>query len=266
MNILIIGLGYVGKAFALRLKKQGHHVTGTTRHPDKAAHLQPYVDQVLIWNDKTPKTFLDGFDVVLLSAAPDSTSNYEETYLKNAEKIAQAAAFSSTTQQILYTSSTSIYGDCNGAQVTEETSPAPKNRQGEILLATETALLQSSVPCCILRLGEIIGPGRELSERLAKMQGTPLPGTGENRVNLSPLEDIVNALLFAMENRLSGIYNVVADFHPTRKELYLEIAKKKGLKDPVWDPALPSLHGGNRIVSSQKLLDAHFAFEPIKLL
>lgn len=262
MNILIVGLGYVGKAAAVRFKSRGFRVIGTTRDPEKKAALAPIVDEILLWDDALKCDFLEGIDNVLLCAAPDSLKEYQSTYLKNAEKIVAAAERSTTMKQILYTGSISVYGDQKGAIVTEETAIHPLNPQAEILAQTESCFLQQTAsPACILRLGEIIGPGRSLEERVAKMQGKAFPGTGDNPVNLSPLADILNGLEFAIENELRGVFNLVSDYHPPRNWLYTEIAKKCGLPPPVWDPTLISQHGGNRIVSSKRLLDLQFSFE-----
>lgn len=252
MKILVLGSGYVGRALCIAFKSEGHHVTATTRSKEKATALLQVADDVLLWNEKTPSNFLDPFDCLIFCAAADSPSSYKTTYLDNSQKIFEAAETAPHLKQILYTSSTSVYGDHQGKVVTEKSPLLGNTPQAKILIETEENLLSiPRIPVCILRLGEIIGPGRSLKERLMKQGSAPFPGNGTNPVNLSPLEDIVDAVLCALKKELSGIYNCVSDIHITRKELLCQIAREHNLPKPTWDPNFPSFHGGNRIVSSE---------------
>ncbi len=252
MRILILGPGYVGSELAKTLKAPGHPVAATARTQEKAEALTSIVDQVLPWNEATPANFLDPYECLIFTAAATSYTpeNYVETYLKNSQKIAQAATTALNLKQIIYTSSTSVYGPGNGETVTEE-SPL---KGPQVLIDTEKTLL--AIPkkaVCILRLGEIIGPGRTLEDRLKKQGEKPFPGTGDKPVNLSPLEQSISAVQKAIDLKLAGIYNAVSDLHLPRKAVYKAIAKDLNLPEPTWDPSLPTHHSGNRIVSGDKL-------------
>jgi nucleoside-diphosphate-sugar epimerase len=252
MKILILGPGYVGSELAKTLKANGHQVDATARTQEKAKALKEIVDQVLLWNEATPTNFLDPYECLIFTAAATSYTpeNYAETYLKNSQKIAQAATTALNLKQIIYTSSTSVYGPGDGETVTE-VSPL---KGPQVLIDTEKTLLAiPDITVCVLRLGEIIGPGRALEDKL-KNQGTkPFPGTGENPVNLSPLNEIVETVQKAIDLKLAGIYNAVSDLHLPRKAVYKAIAKDHNLPEPTWDPSLPTHHSGNRIVSGDKL-------------
>lgn len=254
MRILILGTGYLGSHAALRFKALGHHVTGTTRSEEKVSHVLKSCDDYLLWNAETPSHFLNGYELLLFCAAPDQNARYEDTYLKNSLRIKTAAEASPTLRQIIYTGSTSVYGDRQGEQVTEETPLKPANPSASILCETEE-VLRSIQNCavCIFRLGELIGPGRGLVERLDKMRGRSFPGSGDSITNFSPLGDVVNGIVFATEHSLNGTFNLVNDLHVKRKELYRQISEQQGWPLPVWDSTQPSLHGGNRIVSNQKI-------------
>lgn len=261
MRILILGTGYLGSHAALHLKKLGHHVTGTTRSSDKAVHILKTCDDYLLWNQDTSPHFLNGYDLLIFSAAPDQNAQYEEAYLQNSLRIKAAAEASPTLKQIIYTGSTSVYGDQGGAVVTEKTPLKPMNDSARILCDTEE-VLRSIQGChvCIFRLGELIGPGRSLVDRLDQMRGRSFPGTGESITNFSPLEDVTQALSFAIDHQLNGTFNIVNDVHVTRKDLYLEIAQKQGWPAPTWDSTKPSHHGGNRVVSNEKIKNLGFKF------
>lgn len=262
MRVLILGTGYLGSHAALHLKELGHHVTGTTRSPEKAAHILKSCDDYLLWNQDTDPHFLNGYDLLIFSAAPDQNASYEEAYLQNSLRIKTAAEKSPTLKHIIYSSSTSVYGDQGGALVNEDTPLKPMNDSARILCETEE-VLRSIQNCnvCIFRLGELIGPDRSLVERLDRMRGRSFPGNGENITNFSPLEDVLQAIPFAIEQHLNGTYNIVNDQHVKRKDLYLEITKQHGWPVPTWDNTRLSHHGGNRIVSNSKIKALGFHFQ-----
>lgn len=263
MKIVIIGCGYVGKAVAKFWKNEGHVLTASTRFPAKITEIQPYVHDVKVLTSFNIAEILQDQDVALLSMAPDPHSDYESTYLKTAESVVSHLPLS--LKQILYTSSTSVYGEHEGREVNEDTPPRPNNPNGNILLQTEEILMQaasSRLHVCILRLGEIIGPGRTLHERLQRLAGKSMPGTGENMTNFSPLNDIVSGLNFAMTHSLNGIYNLCNDVHLRRRELYNRICEEEALPEIQWNPSQQNPHAGNKIVNSQKIKSLGFSFNP----
>jgi nucleoside-diphosphate-sugar epimerase len=75
-------------------------------------------------------------------------------------------------KQLIYTSSSAVYGNSNGASVSELSPVAPANRHGEILDETEQVLLSASsqdLKVCIFRLAAIYGSDREFKKRLSKL-------------------------------------------------------------------------------------------------
>lgn len=254
MKICIIGCGYVGKNAAREWKSQGHEITVTARSLERAYQLRPLADLVYIltndWRD-----LLEKQDLVLLSVAPDRGGDYYETYLRSSEKLV-AALQSSSVSQIIYTSSTSVYGEHHGEWVDENTPPKPAHAKAQILLDTEETLLKASSPSrkvCIYRLGEIYGPGRSLIDKVEQIQGVVLPGTGQAITNLIHLKEIQSALNIALVKGLQGIYNLCNDRHIPRKDLYRQICTENGWKDPLWDAKMVSPHGGNKKVNNEKI-------------
>lgn len=253
MRVGVVGCGYVGKAVALHWKAAGYDVTVTTRSLQRSYELRSVANLVYIL-DEDWQDFVEKQDVVLLSVAPDSTSNYVETYLRSAEKLVKAASKTSL-KQIIYTSSTSVYGDHAGDWVDENSSLKSKNPNAQVLILTENLLLNAESPdrkVCILRLGEIYGPGRAIEDRLRKSQGQEFPGTGESYVNRIHVDEIVSSIDLVLKNQLSGIYNLCEDFHPKRKDYYEQICQKEGFESIKWNPNKESPHAGNKRVSSNK--------------
>lgn len=254
MKICIIGCGYVGKAAAVKWKHEGHEITVTTRSLERAYELRPYADLIYILNDNWQE-IVEKQDIILLSVAPDNKSDYIETYLRTAEKLTQSVS-RSRVSQIIYTGSTSVYGEHQGRWVDENTIPQPFNAQGHILLSTEQILFKAATnqrKVCIFRLGEIYGPERSLEDRVRKLQGSVVSGNGENLTNLIHLEDIISALDIAVKQQLNGIYNLCNDIHIPRKDLYKRICEKNGWQEVIWNPAIANTHSSNKKVSNDKL-------------
>lgn len=253
MRICIIGCGYVGSAAAKMWKAAGHEITVTTRHLERAYTLRSLADLVYIlsddWHDLVEKQ-----DVVLLSLAPDSKSDYLETYLHSAEKLLKALPRSQV-KKVIYTGSASVYGDHNGEWVTEETPCTPQTANGQILLSTEETLLKAVTPersVCIFRLGEVYGPGREIVERLRNTHHL-FAGTGENYTNLSHLDLILEGLDLAVNQDLNGIYNLCSSQHEKRRDFYARLCEENDINFPGWDPSRQPPHGGNKKIDSSKI-------------
>jgi nucleoside-diphosphate-sugar epimerase len=264
MKIGILGCGYVGQAAAVLWKKEGHGITATTRKIERLSLLKSVANEVCLLTKQSFLSFIEQQEALLISVAPDSLSDYTSTYLETARQVAAHISCAPKVRQILYTSSTSVYGNHGGAWVDEDAPIHCLDENRKILYETEQILLNLSsqnLRVCILRLGEIYGPGREIEERLRRMQHQPFAGNGESYTNLIHLDDIVNALHFALAHQLQGIYNLCSDFHIPRKEFYQKVCQKENLPAIQWDPTRKSFHSGNRRVSNQKIKNAGFTFK-----
>lgn len=266
MKIAIIGCGYVGSALALKLKEAGHYITATTRSLSKIPFLKSLADDVvtLQGNDLNSLThLLRDQEAAILTIAADSQDSYESTYLQTAKNFTKAVSQARQLSQIIYTSSASVYGDHQGQIVHEETPLSTKLPTGHILIETEKILLNLSSKerqVCILRLGEIYGPGRQIVDRLRQMNGKPLSGDGCSMTNLIHLEDIVNGINHALTKPLKGTFNLCNDTHILRKRLYAQICTDEGIAPVYWDPSKPNIHAGNKLVSNNKIKSTGFHF------
>jgi nucleoside-diphosphate-sugar epimerase len=259
MKIVIIGCGYVGSAAARHWRQKGHHITATTRSPVRIPQLQSIVDQVVVLDGLHFSQILKDQDVVLVTVAPDRGASYEEVYLETARAVVDQ--LDDSVKSLIYTSSTSVYGDHQGVVVDETTPLFPETPQAKALVETEQVFLNcKKVRSCILRLGEVVGPGRTLLQRLRRMQGSVLPGHGESMTNFSPLTDIVEGLDFALTHSLAGVYNLCNDFHLQRRELYDQLCDQTGMQKMCWDAKLTGFHAGNKMISSQKIINRGFQF------
>src|ERR1043166_5409679 len=167
-RILIAGCGYVGKATADLFHAAGWSVEGWTASDKSAAALsaEPYsVCQVDISNRdhvaKRPGTF----DAVshCASSRGGGVEDYRQIYLNGVHNLLDQFRGA----KMLFTSSTSVYAQCDGSWVTEETETRPSRETGRVLLETEKLVLNRGG--IVARLAGIYGPGRSalLSKFLA---------------------------------------------------------------------------------------------------
>ncbi len=267
MNITIIGCGYVGSKVAKFWQQERDFiVTATTTTPERVAELETMAQRVVVVNGNDPeklKSVLKNQDVVLLSVGAKDLNTYEESYLETARNLISVLKQIPSIQQLIYTSSCSVYGEQNGALVDEETQVAPTTPNGEILYKTEQELLSGSsehLRVCILRLGGIYGPGRELVKIYSRIAGTTRPGNGEEPANWIHLDDIAPAIEFARRHRLQGIYNLVDNDDLTTREISDRVCEIHNLPKVTWDSSLNSKRPYNAKISNKKIKEAGYEF------
>ena len=74
MNILLLGMGFIGTKTAELLKRNGYHVVGTTTTPSKVDSLKALCDDVLILRgDEVDKiqTTASRSDLVVVTVGPN---------------------------------------------------------------------------------------------------------------------------------------------------------------------------------------------------
>lgn len=266
MNIVIIGCGYVGMELAALWKKKGHFVTTTTRSPEKLDALSKVSQKALLIKGNDPDELIPliaNNECIAVTIGADSADQYESAYLNTAQIFRHLALEMDLPRQLLYTSSTSVYGDHHGQWVDETSDLLTKTEQGKILAEAEKqylSLQELGWTVCVFRLSEIYGPGRELSHRIKQLEGHILPGSGDQYTNMIHKSDCASAIDYALRHHLEGVFNLSDDEHPTRKELYDTISQKFHLPTVKWDPSHTALHSGNKRVSNHKIKAEGFAF------
>ena len=266
MKTAIIGCGYVGKTVARLWQSKGFDVLVTTTSPERIEELSKVSNRVAVLKgteEQKIEAAIADRDIVLLCVGSKRGANYRETYLGTAQTVASVLPRTSA-QQLIYTSTCSIYGQNTGAWITESMPPNPSTENGQIIEATEQTLLEAASPqlkVCILRLGGIYGPGRTVEDIYSRIAGKTMPGAGEEAANWVHLLDIIGAIDWAQMQQLSGIYNVVQDEILTRKELIQKVCDRQNLLPVHWDGDPNAGRGRNVRLSNQKLKDTGFEFE-----
>jgi len=263
LKVLILGCGYVG-TYVAHLLLPLCSLLVTTRSKERLLTLKKSFSAALV--DTADLTALEDVlketHILIVTIAAKHSSEYATTYLETALNIKKALTKSSSVTQIIYTSSTSVYGDAEGLVVTEESPCLVLSEQGKLLIETEKVFLSlknSKTSVVIFRLCEIYGPRRTLLQRVEKLQGKKAPGDGSQPAHLIHVEDVARAIVFATQHPLEGIYNLCDGEKISRKELYDQLCHHYGMSPIIFDPSLPtSHHSGKKQVSNEKILRAGF--------
>lgn len=259
MNGIIFGAGYVGCACIKEWPNKQDSLIATTTKEEKVAELRkltPRVEVVKGSDRKKVAELIKEADFAIICVAPNHWNQYAETYLETAEGITQALSDRSRPFYLLYTSSTSVCGSHNGATIDESSPLLADSENGKILIATENCYLRaasSMVSICILRLGGIYGPGREIIDRARRFSGKTMTGR-DSPTNHSSLPLITKGIIWSVHHRLTGIYHLVEDAHPTKNELYGNLLETLKLPPPVWEQP----HTGGAAVSNRKFFKTGF--------
>ena len=262
MSKLILGCGYVGREVAKLWQQDSSQLTVTTTTAAKVEQLSKISDRVEIVNASDPEAIakvIANQEVILLSVGAKGRDTYRQSYLETASNLVKALQTNTSVKQLIYTGSYAVLGDRQG-QWTDETIPTnPVTEGGKILTETESVLLSANndnLQVCILRLAGIYGQGRELIKIFGRAAGTTRPGSGEDYSNWIHLQDIVNAIELAREQKLAGIYHVACDECLTTGEFFQRLFKAHNLPGITWDKTKKSTRAYNTRLSNQKIKDA----------
>jgi nucleoside-diphosphate-sugar epimerase len=176
---------------------------------------------------------LDCADRILISIPPSLQG--DPVLAAGGEKLARLPRL----QAIVYLSSIGVYGDHGGAEVDEETPPAPRSNRSRIRLAAERSWqdLGAGIGCpvAILRLAGIYGPGRNALAKLAQGRAMRIvkPDQVFNRIHV---DDVAQAIEAAFARAASGIFNVADDEPCSSEQVICHAAALMGMEAP---PAIP---------------------------
>jgi nucleoside-diphosphate-sugar epimerase len=145
-------------------------------------------------------------------------------------------SLTSSVDQLVYASSTGVYGQTHAEWVDEDSPACPRHESGRICLEAEGlagAWAQSRTrTVVVLRFAGLYGPGR-LARRAILADGSPIPGDPDRYLNLIHIDDAVRAAAAALDSTdLESVYLVADDRPVTRREYYSLAAGILGLPEP----------------------------------
>ena len=233
MQILITGgTGLIGRHLIPRLLELGHQVTVVTRSPDKARQLLD--SRVALWKGLEDRQNLnDIYAVVNLAGEPIAdkrrTAQQKERLCQSrwsiTQKLADLINASETPPAALISGSAAgYYGDLGEVVVTEE--EPPHNEFTHKLCARWEQIACSAqsdkTRVCLLRTGVVLAPeGGILAKMIPPFRlglGGPI-GNGRQYLAWIHIDDMVNGILWLLDNDLRGPFNMVSPY-PVRNEQF----------------------------------------------
>ncbi len=214
-HLVVFGAGYVGGAVATKAAKFGARVTVLTRNPQKAAALVSEGCEAVVADLAEPSWHGDisSADFVLnaVSSGGGGIEGYRQSYLEGARSISEWASKCRGDAHLIYTGSTSVYPQGEGQEIDESFAAQGTEERTDILVQTEEKMGNWPYRSTILRLAGIYGPGRHYLLDQLKRGESVLPGSGDHRLNLIHLDDIVQAIFAVWMNPSidrQSVYNV----------------------------------------------------------
>ena len=274
-QISILGCGWLGLPLAKALLENGFLVKGSTTSVGKLSVLKNLGIQAFQIELSETKiqgevdSFLENSKILIIDVPPklrgSSTDPSTTLRMTFVEKIKNVIPFieKSSVENVLFISSTSVYGDTSTSlSVTEETELNPDTESGRQLVQTEQLLQSNSnFKTTILRFGGLIGEDRHPIKFLAGRKNIENPNAP---INLIHQEDCIGIIQKIIElNSWNETFNAVTPFHPSRKEYYTQKAINLALDLPEFNAE--NSNSGKTISSTKIEKVLGYSFRKLKL-
>ena len=262
LKILLAGCGDIGCRTGLQLAPQ-FKCFGLKRNPQTLPDsINPIAGSLTDLN-RLQAVLAEGFDVLVVTLTPDAFTPeaYQKSYVNGAATLAAAINGSEHKPRlVIWVSSTSVYGNNQGAWVDEQSPTAAQSFSGKLLLQAEEHI--SALPCAtiIVRFSGIYGPGRtRMLKQILAGKGRPAqPEQWNNRIHSDDCAGVLAHLIgcFDRSEALDNLY-VATDSAPvTQHDLRLWLAAQLNveLQDEIVEQK------AIRRCSNQRLLDTGYQF------
>lgn len=238
-TISILGCGWYGFELAKKLVQQNYIVKGSSTTAGNLELLATYqIHPFLINFQKDEESYDPAFfqtDVLFICIPPNRRAGQQSDFSAKIARIVNAAKLNKVIQ-VVFISSTAVYGDING-EITELTPPHPATESGKAILEAEGLLIgQKAFTSTIIRFAGLIGPKREPGRFFAEKTNVP---NGRAPINLIHLDDCIGLSLSLLKNGTFGhIFNACSPHHPSKQQFYKAAALRAHLTPPVFKDEL----------------------------
>ncbi|AIG03789.1 NAD dependent epimerase/dehydratase family protein [Pseudomonas fluorescens] len=217
-SVVIAGCGDVGSRLASQLLAAGWEVHGLRRN---VARLPQGVIGIAgdLFKKDCPDTWpIGGVDYLVYCAAATEhdEAGYRKAYVEGLQHVLEwLDDYGQQPKQLLFVSSSSVYGQQSGEWV-DETSPTQAvGYSGQVMLEAEQVAFDSGIPATTIRLTGIYGPGREwlLSQVRQGYRVAVEPPLYGNRIHVDDAAGLLAFLLLHVERggALDKVYIGVDD-------------------------------------------------------
>ncbi|PKD18188.1 NAD-dependent epimerase [Salegentibacter salinarum] len=292
MRVLITGAtGLIGSKISRLCREKGIQVHYLSTSKEKLENKPDY--KGFYWNpdeNEIDSKAIEGVDAIInlvgASVAERWTPEQKEKILKSRTETANLlyTCLQENEHQVknlVSASAIGIYPSSLEKLYTEEAQGVDDSFIGEVVVKWEEAVdnfTDLGIEVAKIRIGLVLaengGMLQKLKEPVNFNVGSPL-GNGKQWQSWIHIDDISGIFMFAVENKLTGVYNAVAPNPVTNKELVNEVASQLG--KPVWLPNVPKvalklvlgemshLVLSSQLVSSDKIEQEGYSFKYVNL-
>ncbi len=234
MDIAIIGCGYVGLELARRLVDD-HDVIGVRRSADGLAAVEATGSTAIQADVTDPKTLdnLPAVDAIVFAASSGGrgAAAAERVYVEGLRTVIESFGDrDSPPEKLIYTSSTGVHGDHDGAWVDETTELTPTTDKTRVLAEAERIAREFApkhdIDGAVVRFAGLYGPDRYRLERY--LEGPVTDGY----LNMIHRDDAAGIVRFALESTDEELLLAVDD-EPVDKHAFANwLADECGVERP----------------------------------
>ncbi|MCH8536527.1 MAG: epimerase [Alkalimonas sp.] len=232
MKIILVGVGWLGQQLLEPLQVDGHDVIATRQSDDGLSSLPAHVQGLRLrfpLEQPASAALKASFNnaVVVCSIPPGWRKRQGQGYLTSLHSLAELMV-SAGSQACIHLSSTGVYQGLDG-EVTEQSALQLSDAKAQLLRQGEQRLSQS-VPCCTLRLGGLIGPGRHPGRFLAgRLLADPA-----GAVNMVHSMDVIMAIrLILQQQAWPALFNLCCPERVSRQQFYQQASTALQLAAPI---------------------------------
>ncbi len=245
MKLLLAGHGYLGAAVAATFREAGWHVIPVSLTGGDGVIACDLGDAVAV--RKLPAT-----DLIIHCAAsgrggPDA---YRHVYVEGCRNLTE----SFLGVPLIFTSSTSVYAQTDGAWVDEASPAEPGRETGKLLLEAENITIGAGG--IVARLAGIYGPGRSVILQKFLAGESVIEDDGARWLNQIHRDDAARALLALAQSQQRGeIFNVSDSTPLTQLDCHRQLSEIFSRPLPPYGPRDPNRKRGwtSKRVSNAKL-------------
>lgn len=216
-TISILGCGWIGYALALKLKHK-YLIKVSTTSLEKIITLEKEGFKSFLIDDSSSDSTFYECNILVIAIPPSKSKDYLELLRTIYSNILDKT-------KVIFISSTSIY----------------QNIQKEFFENESMALNKDSL---VYKAEELIKNRTNTIFRCAGLMGynriagkSSLNKTLDNEdqmVNYVHRDDVLNAIIFSIDNCIEGIYNLCSKEHPSKRDIYVYNSLKYGFAQPLF--------------------------------
>ncbi len=228
-HLLLVGRGYLGEAVERVFGEAGWRVSGVTLGGGDGTHACDVSDVEAVRRLAGEVGVPDAV-VHCAASGRGGEEAYRRVYVDGCRNLTEM--FPGV--RVVFTSSSSVYGQTDGSVVTEESEAVPDRETGRLLLAAEGVVVAAGGVAA--RLSGIYGPGRSVILRKFLAGEAVIEEDGRRYLNQIHRDDAAAGLLRLVEGEYGGVFNVVDSSPLSQMECYEGLSRLLGRPLPPSGP------------------------------